>query len=544
MMKKFLLFLLLILSSANLCASIAVLPYRDHAFDSRISGSEYAKLLSLGILLLKDTDVLSPAEADIGMKQLGINPDGAIDEEDLHSFGIKYNVRYILLGTISKNKGDFVFDNVFYSVKDRKVLSRNNNRARDIYRLVQLEIKDTLIGFSKKKAVTGKTRADILFLFDNTYSMSDEWNDVRQGILSFSAAMISKLGVDTRIYIAPFSDRKSFESVSFHHNTIKELNEKLSRINPGGGFSLDKFTTLLKYSIKNIKWRSDASKDIYIISNSKLSGMFFPQKIAMEAKERGVRINVISAGKISGEYNDVERLATLTGGMNFSISYHQKAYDKSGNKHELYLQRGRIFHSIASYHEWRKGILSSDYKNPRYVKTPESLDEVFHTKTGLTPDKLIQTFSEYTGIVIMQMDTLQNNTADILSSMQSSLSKSSGTSYSGRALITDGKVSFWVKVKDLKIMDTFSKHAANGFYLKAGFTVKKSDSDAYGIELIPVTVSITSDYIPELAKTTFSVIVKNQEFFMTKGLGSPPVWFVDVKIENIDRHDLKPDIRD
>lgn len=543
-MKKILLTFLLIISTVQAYASIAVLPYRDQAFDTRISGREYARLVALGIILMKDTDVLSPEESDIGMKQLGINPEGAVDEEDLHAFGIKYNVTYILLGTLSKNKGDFVFDNVFYSVKDRKVLSRNNNRARDIYRLVQVEIKETLISFSKKKAITGKTQADILFLFDNTYSMSDEWDDVRQSISAFSSAMISKLNVDTRIYIAPFSDRRSFESVSFHQNSIKELNEKLAKINPGGSFSLDKFTTLMNYSLKNIKWRSNASKDIYIISNSKLSGMFFPEKIAIEAKKRGVRINVISAGKISGEYSDIERLASLTGGMNFSISYHQKVYDKSGNKHELYLQRGRVFHSIASFHEWKKGILSSNYKNPRYVKPPESLDELFHTKTQLTPDKLIQTYSEFTGITIMQKEPLQNNISDILSSMQSSLSKSSGTLYSGKALVSDGKISFWVKVKDQKIMDTFSKHAANGFYLKAGFNIKKSDSEAYGIELVPVVTHITPDYIPDLAKTTLTDIVKNQEFFITKGLGSPPVWFVEVKIENIERFDLKPDIRD
>ena len=543
-MKKILLILILIVSSVNVYASIAVLPYRDQAFDSRISGREYAKLLTLGIVLMKDTDVLSPAETEIGMKQLGINPDGAIDEEDLHSFGVKYNVRYILLGTISKNKSDFEFDNVFYSVKDRKVLSRNNNRARDIYRLVQIEVKDTLIGFSKKKAVIEKTRADLLFLFDNTYSMSDEWNDVRQAISTFSSLMISKYNVDTRTYLAPFSDRKSFESVTFHQNSIKEVNQKLSRINPGGNFSLDKFTTLLNYCIKNIKWRSDASKDIYIISNSKLSGIFFTEKFAIEAKKRGVHINVISAGKISGDYNDIERLAVLTGGLNFSVSYHQKVFDKSGNRHELYLQRGRIFHSIASYHDWKKGILSSNYKNPRYVKTPESLDELYHTKTQLAPDKLIQTYSEFTGNVIMQKESLQNNIADIMLSMQSKLSHSSGTAYAGKALVSDGKVSFWVKVKDPGIMDTFSKHAATGFYLTAGFNIKKSISDAYGIELVPAVAHITSDYIPELAKTNLSTIVKNQDFFITKGLGSPPVWFVEVKIENVDRSDIKQDIRD
>jgi hypothetical protein len=329
-----------------------------------------------------------------------------------------------------------------------------------------------------------------------------------------------------------------------HQNSIKELNEELSRLQPGGGANLDKFSTLLNYTIKNVKWRSNAAKEIYIINNSKLDGMFVPERYALEAKNKGIHINVISAGRITSEYTDIERLSALTKGMNFSISYHQRVFDKSGTRHDLYLQRGRIFHSIAAYTEWKKGVLSSSNKNPKYVKPPESLDEVFHTKSILTPDKLLQTFSEYTGINIMQKESLQNNIREIVSSMQSGLSKSSGTSYLGRVLISDGKVSFWVKVKDKKIMEIFDKQGANGFYLNTGFNIKKSESDAYGIELTPVTADISSDYIPNLAKTTLTDIVKNQEFFITKGIGSPPVWFVEVKIENVERYDQKMDVRD
>lgn len=543
-MKKIIFFIILLSFVSQAYASIAVLPYRDRAYDTRISGKEYARMLSLGILLMKDTDVLSPDEAEIGMKQLGINPEGSVDADDLNAFGIKYNLNYILLGTISKKKGEFSFDNVIYSVKDRKILSRNNNSSSDIYRLIQLEIKETLINFSNKKAVTGKSQADIVFLVDSSYNMSDEWGDVRSSISEFSSALVSRLNVDTRIYLAPYSERKSYESVTMHQNSIKELNDTLAKLQPGGAGSLEKFSAILNYTIKNIKWRSAASHEIYIINNSKLDGMFVPERFALEAKNKGIHINVISAGKIASDYSDIERLSALTQGMNFSISYHQRVFDKSGTRHELYLQRGRIFHSIAAYSEWKKGILSGGNKNPKYVKPAESLDEVFHTKTSLTPDKLIQTFTDYTGITVIQREPLQNNMVDIISNMQSGLSKKSGTSYFGRALISDGKISFWVKVKDRKIMDLFEKQAASGFYLKTGFNIKKSDSDAYGIELVPVVTDISSDYIPELAKTTLTDIVKNQEFFITKGLGSPPVWFVEVKIENVERYDQKVDVRD
>jgi hypothetical protein len=543
-MKRILLLILLAASASQVFASIAVLPYRDQAFDPRISGKEYARMLSLGILIMKDTDVLSPEEADIGMKQLGINPEGSVDIEDLDAFGIKYNLKYILLGSISKQNGVFAFDNVLYSVRDRKILSRNNNSSGDIYKLIQLEVKDTLINFGTKKAVTGKTQADIVFLFDSSYNMSDEWSDVRDSISEFSSNLISRLNIDTRIYLAPYSERKSYESVTTHHNSIKGLNETLSRLQPGGAGNSDKFSSLLNYTLKNIKWRSGASKEIYIINNSKLDGMFVPERLAVEAKKRDIHINVISAGKVTGEFNEMERLASLTKGKTVSISYHQRVFDKEGTKHDIYLQRGRIFHSIAPHREWKTGILSSAGNNPKYVKPPQSLDEVFHTKSILTPDKLIQTFSEYTGINIIQTEPLQNNLADIVSSLHAGLSKSSGTASSGRVLLTDGKISFWIKVKNQNMLDTFEKYGKSGFYLKTGFNIKKSDADAYGIELIPVTTDISSDYIPDLAKTTLTDIVKNQEFFMTKGIGSPPVWFVEVKVENVERYDSKIDIRD
>ncbi len=543
-MKRIAAFIIIVLSATHLFASIAVLPYRDRAYDTRISGKEYARMLSLGILLMKDTDVLSPDEAEIGMKQLGINPEKSVEGDALNAFGIKYNLTYILLGTISKTKGDFLFDNVLYSVKDKRVLSRNSNSSRDIYRLVQTEIKETLIGFGSKRAVTGKTQADVVFLFDTSYGISDEWSDVKSSIAEFSSSLVSRLNIDTRIYLVPFSDRRSYESVTYHQNSVNELKDTLNRLQPGGGSDSGKFQTLLNYSVKNIKWRSGASKDIFIISNSKLEGIFVPERFAVEAKNRGVRINVISAGRLTGEYSDIERLAPLAKGNAFSVSYHQRVFDKNGTRHDLYLQRGRIFHSIAPYTQWRKGILSSAGNNPKYVKPPESLDEVFHTKQQITPDKLVQVFSEYTGIQVMQKEALQSNLDSLLSSMLEGLSKSSGTAFNGKALVSDGKVSFWVKVKDRKMMDIFERVGKSGFYIKTGFNIKKSDSDAYGIELVPVTADVSSDFLPALAKTTLTDIVKNRDFFISKGIGSPPVWFVEVKIDNIERYDLNPDVRD
>ena len=546
-MKRIVFIIFLLISWNHLYASIAVLPYRDNAFDARISGKEYAQMAALEILLTKDTDVLSPAEAEIGMKQLGIDPAGSVDADDLNAFGVKYNLSYILLGTISKKNKEFVFDNVLYSVRERKVLSRNNNSSSDIYKLVRIEIKDTLINFKNIKSDAARDsavrgQADIVFLLDSSYNISDEWNDAKKAVYDFSSTLIGKQNVDTRIYLAPYSERNSSESITLHQNSIKSLNSALSKLSPGGGAKLDKFQSLLDYTVKNIRWRNSAYKEIFIINNSKFEKSFTPERIAAEANKKGIRINSISGGRINSESSDIERLASMTKGMSCSISYHQRVFDKSGKKYELYMQRGRIFHSIAVFHEWGKGIISVGNSNPNYVKTPDLLDEIYHTKSSLTPDKLTQTFSEYTGVSVMQKESLQNNIGDILLSMP--LTKTSDSFYYGRALITDGKISFWVKVREKKQMDVFDKYGKTGFYFTGGFNIKRSDSEAYGIELIPVRTDISKDYIPNLAVTTFNDIVKNKDFFITKGLGAAPVWFVEIKVENVDRNDQKVDVRD
>ena len=525
-------------------ASIAVLPYRDNAYDSRISGKEYAKMVALGILLTKDIDVLSPEEAEIGMKQLGINPDAVVDSDDLNAFGVKYNLSYILLGTISKRNKEFVFDNVLYSVRDRKILSRNNNRSSDIYKLVQIEIKDTFVNFGniKSAAISEKGQADIVFLLDSSYNMTDEWDDAKKAVYDFAFTLIGKNNIDTRIYLCPYSERSSHESMTLHHNSIKDLNATLSKLNTGGAAKLDKFQSLLDYSVKNIRWRNSAHKEIFIINNSKFEKSFSPERIASEANKRGIRINTISAGKVTAETSDVERLAAMTKGMNYSVSYYQRVFDRSGKKYELYLQRGRIFHSIAALHEWRRGIITSGGSNPKYVKTPDILDEIYHNKSSLTPDKLVDTFAEFTGALVMQKESLQNNIGDIL--LSTPLTKIADPFSFGRVLITDGKISFWVKVRDKKMMDFFDNYGKSGFYFNAGFNIRKSTSEAYGIELIPARTDISKDYISNLASTTFTDIVKSQDFFITNGLGAPPVWFVEIKVENVERNDLKVDVRD
>lgn len=190
------------------------------------------------------------------------------------------------------------------------------------------------------------------------------------------------------------------------------------------------------------------------------------------------------------------------------------------------------------------GVLVATGKNPKYVKTPSSLDEIFQQKVNPWPEKLVQVFSDGTGIEVMEKNPVQSNIGEILDSMRGNFFKASQESFSGKALITDGRLSMWVKVKDPNVMQRLEMNSEKGFFIKCGFNIRTASNEAYGVDLTPVAADITSDYITDFVRTSLTDIVKNKEYYTTKGIGKPPIWFVDVKIENTERYDLKPDVRD
>lgn len=544
-MKRLILFIAILITSVSaFSATIAVVPYRVDQPLEKITGKDYSRLLSLGILLMKNIEVSSPEEVEIAMQQTGVKPEGTISGEDLHAIGLKCRADYVLIGTIRKTGGVFQFENVLYSVKGSSVLSRNSNKSRDLYSIIHQEIRDTLINVSEKKTYSAKGTADIAFITDMSYAMSTEWEQVREAMIDFSAALISRYGIDSRIYIIPCSDKRSFESASVHQNSVKEVKERLNSLTPSGTADTKTLISGLNYALVNIKWRRDASKQIIIINNSKTDSLFLAEKYSADAKRREIRIHTISGGRTGAEFSDAERLADLTGGLNYSISYHQRVHDRNGGKHEIYMQRGRVFHSLADYPGWRNGVLVATGKNPRYVKTPSSLDEIFQQKVTPWPEKLVQIFSDGTGIDVMEKNPVQSNIGEILDSMRGNFFKASQESFSGKALISDGRLSMWVKVKDPNVMQRLETNAGKGFFTKCGFNVRTASNEAYGVDLTPVAADVTSDYITDFVRTSLTDIVKNKEYFTTKGIGKPPIWFVDVKIENTERYDLKPDVRD
>jgi len=524
--------------------SIVVMPYRIEPPLDKISGDDYAKMLSLGIMFTKDIDVVNPSEVSLAMEMLGIRPEKEITAEHLHSLGLRCRAEYVLIGLLKKSKGVYYYENVLYSVRNDDVLSRNSGKAKDLYSIVHQEIRDTLINLRDIKSITPKAKADVAIILDSSYSMSSEIDTVRNSITEFIGELIGKYGIDTRVYLIPSSDNRSFESMTMHQNSIKELQQRLDNIKPSGTAKADTILRSLTYALENIRWRGDASKDIVVINNSEVNKIFLAEQYAKKAKDRNIRISIISGGRVGGDLSDLDRLSELTDGFDSAISYHQRLFDPQGNSYEIYLQRGRVFYSLGEYKFWRDGILSRKGKNTRYVKTPEYFEELYTAKVKPWPENLAQFFSTAKGISIGEKNPLQSNIANIFDELKNYGFKKDSSFYYGKALISDGNISLWVRIRDRDVLEKFLSYSQRGILVKCGFTVSIAEGEPYGITLTPVASDITSDYITDFVRTSLIDIVKNKDYYMTKGIGRPPVWFINVKIENVESYIHAKDIRD
>lgn len=524
--------------------SIVVMPYRIEPPLDKISGDDYAKMLSLGIMFTKDIDVVNPSEVSLAMEMLGIRPEKEITAEHLHSLGLRCRAEYVLIGILKKSKGVYYYENVLYSVRNDDVLSRNSGKAKDLYSIVHQEIRDTLINLRDIKSITPKAKADVAIILDSSYSMSSEIDTVRNSITEFIGELIGKYGIDTRVYLIPSSDNRSFESMTMHQNSIKELRQRLDNIKPSGTAKADTILRSLTYALENIRWRGDASKDIVVINNSEVNKIFLAEQYAKKAKDRNIRISIISGGRVGGDLSDLDRLSELTDGFDSAISYHQRLFDPEGNSYEIYLQRGRVFYSLGEYKFWRDGILSRKGKNTRYVKTPEYFEELYTAKVKPWPENLAQFFSTAKGISIGEKNPLQSNIANIFDELKNYGFKKDSSFYYGKALISDGNISLWVRIRDRDVLEKFLSYSQRGILVKCGFTVSIAEGEPYGITLTPVASDITSDYITDFVRTSLIDIVKNKDYYITKGIGRPPVWFINVKIENVESYIHAKDIRD
>ncbi len=539
LIKKSIALLILFLTALPLYSSIAVIPYRVSP-GAGISSEEYAKILSVTALLIKEIEVQSPHETAIGLRELGLKAD-SLSAEDLDIFGNKYNLSYLLIGTLARKDGNFVSENILYSVKGRQIISRSTSSDRHIFRTAEKSIKSSLISTGDISYSTAENEADIAVIIDLSYNINSEWSDIKKAVSAFTSEMIEKHGINTRIYILPYSDRRSFNSAKIYINSITELKRGLDSISPAGSPDKNNLSKVLNYSIRNIKWRASAIKRIIIINSSSTEGLTFPEKPGFEAKQKKIIIDTISGAGVENRKSDLERLSDITGGTNYSVVYQQSAFDASGTRHEIYLERSRIFTSASLHNHWQRGIISTLRGAAKGSPSPE---EIYLNRTKPAPDRMTEILAESLNRKILQKEAMSTNMNHLFNSISSRINRGNPAPFAGKALIYSGNVPIWIKVPGDKLMAQFENLEQRGFYHTAPFFVRRAPSEPMGIELIPLDKNIEKGYIPLIGIADTGEIIKKSEQYTTGGIGSPPLWFIEFKVERTERFGLKRDIRD
>ena len=211
------------------------------------------------------------------------------------------------------------------------------------------------------------------------------------------------------------------------------------------------------------------------------------------------------------------------------------------------MENGRLFKSRVPDGEWEKGLFETTGSGRHYGKPKSFADEVFYEgkKFSVTPYTLPQGYTQITMERIINQEEWESNIGRLVPavSKKGSGRRTAGRTLSGKALVSDGRISLWIMVHDDDFMNYFLDKQKTGHVSPIGVIVKKDPGSAYGITLVPAVKELTADYIPRCLATGLGDIVKRSEYYSTRGLMYPPVWFVNVKIDNAEKIRGSKDIR-
>ncbi len=535
-------------------AEIAVIPYKIENASSDFpesTGGEYARLLSVTAMVLKDdVEITSPRQVNLDLERWKLSPQDVITKNDLDTMGKTLQIDYFILGNLARSGGRYRSDSVLYSIRDRRVVARSRVSDHELVGLAQKDIKEALKLFrskSLKDAGAGGGSMDLVFLLDLSYRINRDWQPVKSAVIGLVSHLIDSRGMDTRVYLVPFSDRITYATSTVSVNSIVAVRNDLENLKPAGGAGKDDFLKSLRHAVTSVRWRAGARKAIIVISNTPVASVT-ADRLAVVARNKGIIINTVSLGMMSGDQGEeLGRLAESTGGFRSHAAYHQKIFDHAGEAIEVYMENGRLFRSRFPEKEWTRGLFLKEGSR-RYRGKPRSfLEELFisEKKGAPIPYDIPQAYSRLTREQIINQEPLENNVDYLIKRGMTRGKARKGTRAvsAGKALISDGKVSFWVSAPSDEFITYFIDRQAVGLVFPLGVMVKKDAASAYGVSLVPVIKGIGSDYLPQCLRARLSDIVRRGEYYSTNGLSFPPVWFVDVRVDQSERSRGGSDIR-
>ena len=518
------------------------------------TGKDYAKLIALASAVSKEISIIPHERVYNAFKRLSLDSQRVITENDLVNIGRIAGADNILIGTLTKSKGKYSSESVLYKISDQQIVSKAHATSGSLFRLAEDEMNEIFFDTPKRNRSITDKQVDAVVLLDLSYKVSTEWHSIKNGILNFANAVSESWTLNTEVNIVPFSDKHTAINKFTGLKTQPDLNEKLSQLVPAGTASVKSFQNALSYSVKNISWRRNSSKILVVISNSEnIEGKYFEQH-AIAAKSRRISVATISLGLLkSRSLQTLKQFAAAGAGNHYSAAYHLRAFNEKGNPVDIFYQNGRVFQALVYDDTWTKGLFENSGKKQSVLEKPKSfLNEIYYDdiKYNVNPYNLSKHYPALSKLNIINTEQLENNIAPMLLEIGANFETGfAGSKYRksiAKVQITDGKVFFHIQIKDENDLNNIKNNMTGGRYFPIGVVVKRSPNDSYGFKFDSdlLITGYGNEYIPELIKTSLNSIIKDSDYFISRGLLTPPVWFIDVKVEKIEDLRKVYDIRE
>ena len=539
-------------------ADTAILPYKlvnPSSFLKDELSLEYARLMAVASSVKKGIDIYSFTQLDIDLKSLSLNPKGLITQDSLDVLGRLLHTDYILLGSLSKIPKGYKSESILYSVRTGVITSNCNVTSSNLFELAEKEVKEIFYQVPDLSRKAEPQSLDAVILADLSYNVSTEWDSLKEGIKKFAAAVSNNWSIDTKIHIIPAADGYEIRQEYLQISSSFKLINIVDKLKPRSGGSGKNLKNCMTYAVNNIPWRSDADKTLLIISNTSIEDGQFLERYASIARLKGITINTLSLGQLKSDSMDYLRQLSIIGkGTHTAAAYKQRMYNIDAKPIDVFFEAGRLFQSLIHDNRWQDGLFYGSGENKSWnSRRPVSyLDEIFYDplKYKLKPSNIAEQYPLITQAKIINRDKIENNIEYQMKKIgDASRKDTTGLRTAGnfgKAMLTDGKITMWINITTNEDLEFFEKRQAAKFFFPLGITVQANQGEAYGFAFNPAyyITNLSNEYIPGMLKTGLKKIVDSPDEYMSNGLFRPPVWFIDVRVDMVERYNKIYDVRD
>lgn len=531
--------LFLFLNPAALSAGeLAVLPYKlqsaEKSAPKKLS-SEYAKLVGLAASIENERELYNPYQLQRDLKSSGINPDVLITEDEL-AFLAKYRMLpYIIVGTLYKTSSGYQAKSFLYSAKSGKIIARSSVSSKN---LMDLAVKDAsaLFRFDQKAEVEKSKPVDLLVLVDTSFSMGNDLPYLQKAIAAEGNELFSYWPGST-ITLIPYSIKKKAGISAVTAASLPVLKRNLQSLKSGGKSSQAAMVSAMNYGVNNGPWKSGSSRHILLLTNSSISETAALSRVITTAQARRITVSAVLFGGVDQKsYTKYFSLCERSGGAVFYPVYHQYFQDYDLKSIHLYMHKGRLYTGEAEDDVWREGF------------SPKSKKQLLDHPSTLSPYRLDDYFDDALKRPVAKKGVLELNAQALLDGYFSDIViKSAGVRQKpqARVMLSSLGSSLWVDVVDTESLNLFKKYNATGTSFMLGVRLIEDSRSPSGYSFNPHSFifGYSADYLPESIQIDLRSIVNAPYKFTEDGFMDPPLWFVDVKVEEINELHLPVDIR-